>query len=270
MTQTDEFTLSLLTNDEVLAVNQHSANNRPLFRRDGLAAWVADVPNSSDKYVAVFNTRDRIALTPDRAAFRSELISRSGNTASKVDVSLDGATKLFLLVDPTEDGDANDHALWIEPRLIFADGTERRLTELKWSHADALWDHVSTEEAPTGRAMSHDGKPIAFGLSTNGESVVEYTLPAGASRFTATVALDDAAVQASQGGTVRFLVVAAKPADEHPSPTIPVSLPLAELGLGGTVRVRDLWTHQDLSEVRGEFAPEIPFHGAGLYRLSPQ
>lgn len=59
MTKTDDFTLSLLTNDEVLAVNQHSANNRQLFRTDdGLIAWVADVPDSTDKYLAVFNTHD--------------------------------------------------------------------------------------------------------------------------------------------------------------------------------------------------------------------
>jgi hypothetical protein len=59
MTQTDDFTLSLLTNDEVLAVNQHSSNNRQLFRTDdGLVAWSADIPNSASKYLAVFNTRD--------------------------------------------------------------------------------------------------------------------------------------------------------------------------------------------------------------------
>lgn len=59
MTKTDDFTLSLLTNDEVLAVNQRSENNRQLFRTyDGLVAWTADVPESSAKYVAVFNLRD--------------------------------------------------------------------------------------------------------------------------------------------------------------------------------------------------------------------
>jgi hypothetical protein len=55
MTKMDDFTLSLLTNDEVLAVNQHSANNRPLFDRAGLVAWTADVPGSPDRYLAVFN-----------------------------------------------------------------------------------------------------------------------------------------------------------------------------------------------------------------------
>ncbi|HNY78395.1 MAG: glycoside hydrolase family 27 protein [Sedimentisphaerales bacterium] len=54
----DKFTLSLLTNDEVLAVNQNSTNHRELYRHDGLIAWVADVPDAKDKYVALFNTRD--------------------------------------------------------------------------------------------------------------------------------------------------------------------------------------------------------------------
>ncbi len=54
----DEFTLSLLTNDEVLTVNQNSTNNHELFNGDGLIAWAADVPSSQGKYVALFNTRD--------------------------------------------------------------------------------------------------------------------------------------------------------------------------------------------------------------------
>jgi len=52
----DDFTLSLLTNDEVLAVNQNSTNNKQLFNTNNQVAWVADVPGSKDKYLAVFNT----------------------------------------------------------------------------------------------------------------------------------------------------------------------------------------------------------------------
>jgi len=56
LTKLDGFTLSLLTNDEVLAVNQNSSDNHQLFQHDGLYAWVADVPGSPDKYVGLFNT----------------------------------------------------------------------------------------------------------------------------------------------------------------------------------------------------------------------
>ena len=54
----DQFTLELLTNREVLAVNQHSTNNRELFARGNEITWVADVPRSSDKYLALFNVSD--------------------------------------------------------------------------------------------------------------------------------------------------------------------------------------------------------------------
>ena len=54
----DDFTLSLITNSEVLAVNQNSTDNRELFNRQGHIAWTANVPNSRDKYVALFNTHD--------------------------------------------------------------------------------------------------------------------------------------------------------------------------------------------------------------------
>jgi hypothetical protein len=65
MTQTDKRTLELLTNDEVLAVNQHSENNQQLCRaHNGFIAWVAGVSDSKDKYLAVFNTSDETAKVP--------------------------------------------------------------------------------------------------------------------------------------------------------------------------------------------------------------
>ncbi len=51
----DDWTLSLLTNDEVLAVDQNSTDNKQLSRVGDKIVWVADVPGSSDKYVALFN-----------------------------------------------------------------------------------------------------------------------------------------------------------------------------------------------------------------------
>lgn len=54
----DPFTLSLIANGEVLAVNQNSANNRELYRRGDQIVWVADVPDAKGKYVAAFNVGD--------------------------------------------------------------------------------------------------------------------------------------------------------------------------------------------------------------------
>ena len=60
--RTDAWTASLLTNTEVIAVDQHSTNNRPVINTDSIVIWTAR-PESGrdtgrDRYVAVFNISD--------------------------------------------------------------------------------------------------------------------------------------------------------------------------------------------------------------------
>jgi len=76
----DEFTLSLLTNDDMLAVNQKSTNNKQLKDENGLIVWTADVPESEDKYVAFFNTNN--AGTSEISVTLSEL-GMTGNYTVK-------------------------------------------------------------------------------------------------------------------------------------------------------------------------------------------
>jgi alpha-galactosidase len=52
----DKWTLGLITNPEVLAVNQHSANNRQVRWEDEVLVWTADAPSDDGKYAAVINT----------------------------------------------------------------------------------------------------------------------------------------------------------------------------------------------------------------------
>ena len=58
----DAFTLGLLTNPEVLAVNQHSNGGHQSYLKGDIIAWTADAPAATSgnaaKYVAVFNTGD--------------------------------------------------------------------------------------------------------------------------------------------------------------------------------------------------------------------
>jgi hypothetical protein len=54
----DEFTLSLLTNDEVLEVNQRATASRQLFARENQVAWTAEIAGSPAKYLAVFHIGD--------------------------------------------------------------------------------------------------------------------------------------------------------------------------------------------------------------------
>lgn len=54
----DEFTLNLMTNDEVLAMNQKGTASKQLFANGNQVAWTSDMPGSKSKYVAVFNIGD--------------------------------------------------------------------------------------------------------------------------------------------------------------------------------------------------------------------
>jgi hypothetical protein len=56
----DDWTLSLLTNPEVLAVDQHSTGNHPVITTEKVVAWRAESPNGH--YLAVFN----VSASPER------------------------------------------------------------------------------------------------------------------------------------------------------------------------------------------------------------
>jgi hypothetical protein len=148
MPDNDAFTLALMTNDEVIAVNQKSTNNKQLFNANNKVAWVADVPESSDKYVALFNT----------------------------------------------------------------------------------------SPAPVGGGRR--GRGFGPGGPTGPNSVPAPT-------------------------------PAPVPADPNALLPTQISVPLADIGLTGPCRVRDLWAHKDMDPVSGTLSATISSHGTVLYRVSP-
>jgi alpha-galactosidase len=56
----DPATLALLTNREVLEIDQNSSHNREILERGSLRVWLADAPGSQDQYAAVFNLGDAV------------------------------------------------------------------------------------------------------------------------------------------------------------------------------------------------------------------
>jgi lysophospholipase L1-like esterase len=266
MTKMDDFTLSLLTNDEVLAVNQTSSGNRELFHRGDLVAWVADVANSKDKYVALFNAPGPAKISEARAAYCSPLVTRSTpEQGVKVDLDITGARKLFLVIGDGDGDGFGDHADWIEPRVTVA-GAMMKLADQKWTKATTGWGSVARGESASGKPISIGGKHFAEAIGAHSVSVIEFDLPEGATRFQAFGALDDAAIGHARGATVKFMVFTNSPLPEIKTQRVPVKL--VELGFRGKARVRDLWQRKDLGEFGDEFAPEIAAHGAGLYRVS--
>ena len=58
---TSEKSLSYLTNPEVIAVNQHSTDNRQVTGNEQRVCWIATEPESGDRYVALFNLAEKPA-----------------------------------------------------------------------------------------------------------------------------------------------------------------------------------------------------------------
>jgi hypothetical protein len=85
----DEFTLALLTNDEVLAVDQDSVHNRQLFNTNNQVAWVAEIPGLKDKYVALFNALATPTPATDALATQPRSIA-----ASLADLGFAGPVKV--------------------------------------------------------------------------------------------------------------------------------------------------------------------------------
>jgi len=51
----DPWTISLLTNPEVIAIDQHSSGNHPVVTTDTTAVWVAHSTSANSHYLAIFN-----------------------------------------------------------------------------------------------------------------------------------------------------------------------------------------------------------------------
>jgi hypothetical protein len=79
MPDNDEFTTSLITNADVLQVNQHSTNNKEISFKDGISIWTADDKETPVKYMAVMNVND----TPQTITLPLEAAGISGNTVIK-------------------------------------------------------------------------------------------------------------------------------------------------------------------------------------------
>ncbi|HZL08652.1 MAG TPA: hypothetical protein VFC65_01535 [Prolixibacteraceae bacterium] len=60
-----------------------------------------------------------------------------------------------------------------------------------------------------------------------------------------------------------------KPADQTAS-GLKVAVKLTDLGFTKSCNVRDLWKKTDIGKFENGLAPEINWHGAGLYRLYPK
>ena len=59
----DAWTTSLLTNPEVIAVDQHTTSSRPVITTDKAIVWVSRSDVRESPYLAIFNSGTRVVAT---------------------------------------------------------------------------------------------------------------------------------------------------------------------------------------------------------------
>ncbi len=265
------FTDSLITNREVLEVHAKSINNKEWFNKNELIAWTADNPESDDKFVAVFNSAGDGFVGTEKLLYRSGTISTlTDGFGKEIDIKLpENSRDLYLIVSDGGDNYNYDHANWINPTIYFQNGDSIRLTDMEWEKATAGWGEVSVNKSISGGELNVKGTVFSNGIGTHSQSIIQYALPEGATRFRTFAGLDIGGTSVKDGSTVEFMIAAEDPTPgQEQSAKIPVNL--RELGFEGACEIRDLWNHKDLGKFSGEeFAPEVNYHGAGLYRISP-
>jgi hypothetical protein len=73
-----------------------------------------------------------LVFAAPKPLFQSKVIDeKTPNHSVEIDVSLEGAKELFLVVTDGGNGFGADWADWAEPRLVLADGSEKKLTEIE-------------------------------------------------------------------------------------------------------------------------------------------
>jgi hypothetical protein len=269
----DAFTLSLLTNRDVIGVNQHSTNNRQLSRDDDSVVWCADVPGSNDKYVALFNISD-VGLDVGQALYDSALINQqTPGHGRAIQVPIKGARELHLVVLDGGDGIQGDHANWGEPTLTGPAG-KLKLTDLKPRSATCGWRSVQFGKSVAGRPMKIGDTAMTFGIGTHANSTIVYDIPEGYDTLTAVVGIDrggaDEGAGRSDWATVQMLVFDRDPPVRADKGEIDVTAKLADLGLTGPVTVRNLWDGST-RDVHGDtLIMRLAPHDAALLRVSPR
>src|SRR3970282_1667138 len=170
----DPFTLSLLTNKNVLKVLNESTNNKQLFRDNDKAAWIADEPGTGAKYLAVFNTMDQVSVKDEKAVWNSGLISKETPKQGKpLEVDITGAKKLYLVVNDGDNKTDWDHANWIEPTL-YNGKDSLKLTAIKWVKATSGWNKPNVNKSVSGNELMVNKIKYDNGFGTHSISIIEF------------------------------------------------------------------------------------------------
>ena len=215
MTKNDDFTNSLLTNEDYHHMHKYGLNARRVLKDDnGYIVWSSDDPDTGNKYLAMFNNGNSRWVVGNKALYQSEVVAyTTDGHAVNVDIEWpEGSKTLVLVSDDAGDNYNYDHADWINPTLVLRDGIEVPLTgayktrDYTASYFNRIYENRNVDN---GGAMKVMGVTYSRGFSMDANAAVFFTIPdeMDVVRFKAMAAADDSGIgQANSTTTIRFMV----------------------------------------------------------------
>lgn len=260
MTKNDDFTNSLLTNEEYLYMHNYAVDAHQVANDEdnGQVVWTSLDPATGNRYLALFQRDDTKA--------RTGLISRTGTKAKEVEFDITGAEQLKIVVSNYNDGYSYDRADIINPVLIDEAGNETSLTTLSHASYTSQWGSLHKHKNVEGGTLKVDGTTYTTGLGLNAECTLVYNLPEGHAykTFKALCGYDsscDTDNKSTTGTTMEFLF--------YTTTNEGMSVDLTQFGYAAdeAVPVYDIWAKQSIGEAKGTISAKVPSHGAKLFRL---
>ena len=269
MTKNDEFTLSLLTNEEYHQMHKHGTDAHQVLNntQTGQTIWTSTDPATGDRYLAIFQ-RDPSVEQGDIVA-RSGFISRRGAKSYQLEADITGAEQLKIVVSDWNDGFAYDRADLINPVLIDAEGNETSLTTLTATSYSSDWGTLHINRNVENGTLRVDGQAYSTGLGLNAKCTLIYDLPAGHNytTFRSLCGYDsscDTDNPSTSGTTLEFIIYTSSSKETE------CDFDLTQLGYEADelVSVRNIWSRdENIFITSGTLHTTIPLHGVRLFKL---
>ena len=143
---------------------------------------------ASPKTAATVDNTDKVGDTQKvgdtkgakaKLLFNSPVVSAATTPAHKVDIEVDlqGAKKIFLVVTDGDDGFTCDWADWINPTLIGKD-KQLDMTTLNWTVATSQWGNVHKNKNADGQPLRVKGTAIEKVIGTHANRVIGFDVHA--------------------------------------------------------------------------------------------
>ena len=174
--------LRLMTNKDLIEMNQYGVNAREIYNESGKVVWSSINPATGNHYACLFNIKGSTgqSYSTEGALYTTQVLAY---TLPYEDVEADiplGSNLLTLLCDDAGDGNAYDHGDWINARFVLDNGEEIFIDDshiLFYNVDESYYKHVNINKNVTGGKLIVAGTEYDKGIGCHATSLIYVSVP---------------------------------------------------------------------------------------------